>query len=171
MKIMVMGESRHGKDTVCEILENKFGLTFRSSSDYANEKFLFGLLQPVMGYRDREECFEDRVNLRYVWYKAICQYVKDDKTRLARELFQDYDVYCGCRSKEEFLAAKEEGLFDYAIWVDASDRVGSEIGADFHEDAVSVALCDFVVDNSGSLTYTANQVEHIFFNRMRALDV
>ena len=32
MKLMVMGYGRHGKDTVCEILKEKYGMTFKSSS-------------------------------------------------------------------------------------------------------------------------------------------
>ena len=61
--------------------------------------------------------------------------------------FQKNDVYCGNRSREEVQAAREAGLFDYAIWVDASQRLPLE---DASSISVTEADADFIIDNNGT---------------------
>lgn len=147
MKLLIIGHARHGKDTVSELLVDVLGLKFRSSSDFANERAVYPVLAPKHGYTSLEECYQDRVNHRREWYNLIRSYNGDDPSRLAREVMQENDIYCGMRHREEFEACRREGVFDHVIWVDASERLPQESA-----DSMSLTIddADIVVDNNGS---------------------
>ena len=121
MKILVLGNCRSGKDTLAELLNNYYGMTFKASSEMANELFIYDELKVKYGYKTPMECFEDRHNHREEWYHMICDYNKDDKSRLTKDIINEYDCYVGMRDLEEFNSSKE--LFDMIIWVDASERI------------------------------------------------
>lgn len=145
-KLMVCGHGRHGKDTLCELLQ-KHGFTFQSSSSAAS-KFIYEVLKDKYGYKDAEGCFNDRANHRKEWFDLICEYNKDNPTALAELIYKDSDIYCGIRSLREFNKGKEEGLFDLSIWVDASKRLPAE-GEDSNE--IKSEHCDIVIHNNGTL--------------------
>ena len=153
-KLLVIGHGRHGKDTVCEILRDKYGYSFENSSKFCSKLFIYEDLKEKYGYRDEEECYTDRHNHRAEWYNAICYYNLKDPARLGREIFGSHDIYCGLRNKKEFHAMKNTGVFDYAIWVDRSDYLPAE-------DKTSMSLeqwmADYTIDNNGSL-------EELLFN-------
>lgn len=142
MKLMICGHARHGKDTFCELL----GLKFASSSWVALEKVIW----PEMGwmYDSLEECFNDRMNHRAEWHNLITAYNTPDLTRLSRDIFADNDVYCGIRNREEFYAAKEQGLFQFSVWVDASERHPPE---DEGSCKLLPSDCDIIISNNGTL--------------------
>ena len=145
MKIMILGSARSGKDTLAELLNEYFGMTFKSSSEMANETFIYETIKDEYDYKSIEECFEDRVNHRSLWYKLICFYNREDKAKLAKDIITKYDCYVGMRDLEEFKASKH--LFDIIIWVDASKRIGTpEI-----TNKISIDEAHFIVNNNGSL--------------------
>jgi hypothetical protein len=149
LKIMVMGYKRHGKDTACEYLRNCYGVTFASSSYTACELFLFDKLKNELNYADIEEAFADRVNHRARWYDEIKAYnVENGLDALGKVIFESNDAYCGIRDKEEFYALKEAGLFDLAIWIDASNRLPPEDG-----DSMTLTIddADIVITNNQGL--------------------
>jgi hypothetical protein len=78
-----------------------FGYNYKSSSLAASEIFIYDTLKDKYGYKTPEECFEDRVNHRAEWFDLICDYNKDDKARLAKEIMKSADIYVGMRSNEE----------------------------------------------------------------------
>ncbi|MDR9452136.1 MAG: hypothetical protein RI637_13080, partial [Acidimicrobiia bacterium] len=139
------GYGRHGKDTVAEILTN-YGYTFVSSSWAAAEHAVFPVLGPKYGYESVEECFNDRANHRREWYELIKAYNTPDLARLARQIYSEADIYVGIRDRDEFYDAKNEGLFDYAIWVDASHRLPVE---STDSCTVNQQDADIVIDNNG----------------------
>ena len=96
-KLLIIGHQRHGKDTLAEILNEEFGLRFKSSSLSAAEIFIYDELKYKYEYKTPEECFEDRVNHRAEWYNMICDYNKDDKARLAKGILESADCYVGMR--------------------------------------------------------------------------
>lgn len=148
MKIMLIGHARHGKDTVCELLVERLNLTFRSSSDFVNERAVFPVLAPLYDYQTLDECYQDRVNHRQEWYELLRDYNGDDAARLGRELFAENDIYCGLRHREEFEAMKAEGLFDVCIWVDASHRLPPE---PIESMTLTRDDADFMINNNHSL--------------------
>ena len=147
-KLLIIGHGRHGKDTVCEILQKNYNYTFRSSSDFCAEHLIFPLLKDLYGYKTIEDCFNDRHNHRDEWYNAIHNYCKHDHTRLGKEIFKENDIYCGLRNKAEFHAMRNIRLYDYAIWVDRSDHLPLE---DKKSMTLEIWMADYVIDNNGSL--------------------
>ena len=144
MKILILGNARHGKDTLAELLADRFGMTYKSSSEMAMEIFLFDMLKEKHGYETMQECFEDRVNHRQIWYLSICDYNKDDRARLAKDILEGHDCYVGMRDLDEFKASKD--LFDVIIWVDASKRLGTSENTN----KIPVSEADMVITNDGT---------------------
>lgn len=185
-KVLVIGYARHGKDTVGEMLENEYGLTFTSSSEFCAKKviwpifcndeaqdvFLAGagtneeyvalkteLHEMSEKYHTGLECFEDRGNHRAFWYKAISDYNYMDPTRLARAIFSENDVYCGIRNPAEFHATVNAGLADIVVWVDRSEHLPPE---DESSCGVKPWMADYVIDNNGSLKDLERNVRSLF---------
>jgi hypothetical protein len=148
MKLLVIGFARHGKDTVCDILQNQYSYSFQSSSLFCADLFIYNTLKDKYNYSSIEECFNDRHNHRKEWYDLIREYNRPDPARLGKKLFESYDIYCGLRNKAEFHALKNSGSFNYSIWVDRSDHLPPE-----SSDSISVApwMADYIIDNNGSL--------------------
>ena len=147
MKILILGNGRHGKDTLAELFNKYFELTFMSSSQASADFFLYNQLKDKYGYTTSEECFEDRVNHREEWYQAICDYNKDNRARLAQDILSRSDCYVGMRDKEEFNECVKQKLFDLIIWVDASKRLPLEPGTSFN---INMSDADIIVENNGT---------------------
>lgn len=158
MRLMICGHARHGKDTVCELLRDRHGVTFASSSHIANAAFIFKALSPILGYSSMEQCFVDRVNHRPLWFELIKAFNHKDKARLGRVVYSQSQIYCGLRCKEELAAMRTAGLFDVAIWVDASLRKPREPRSSC---TITPAMCDLVIDNNGSKTALMEQVQQL----------
>lgn len=144
-KLMVVGHARHGKDTVCDILVEEYDFKFISSSRFCSQHFIFDKLKDKYGYQTEEECFNDRHNHRAEWFNLIQEYCTPDAGRLGKKIFREYDIYCGLRNKAEFHSMKNQNVFDYSIWVDASDRLPPE-----SKDSMTIEpwMSDFVIDNN-----------------------
>ena len=147
MKILILGNARHGKDTLAELFNQHFGLTFMSSSQASADFFLYNQLKDKYGYTTSEECFNDRVNHREEWYQAICDYNKDNRARLAQDILSRSNCYVGMRDKEEFNECVKQKLFDIIIWVDASKRLPLEPGTSFN---INMSDADVIVENNGT---------------------
>jgi hypothetical protein len=148
-KILILGWARHGKDTVAEILRDRHGFKFASSSMFAAESIVRpGLAARGIVYDSLEECYEDRVNHRAAWFDLIKEWNAEDPAALAKGILEVGDIYVGMRSAYEFAEARK--LFDHIWWVDASgrglppeDRSSNDI--DFEEDTMTF------INNNGSL--------------------
>jgi hypothetical protein len=149
LRLMVLGYGRHGKDSVCDILRDDYGFTFESSSHFVAEKAVRpALAAQGITYGSFEEMYADRVNHRAAWHDAILAYNTPDLARLGKELYQQYDVYCGIREKAELDELKRQGVVEFTFWVDASQRKPPE-GKE--SCTVSQADADFTIDNNGPL--------------------
>jgi len=148
MKLMIIGHGGHGKDEVADLIAGRLHLRSIASSLFCAQKFIYDALKDKYGYRNLFECFNDRRNHRAEWYDLICEYNSEDPCRMMKELYQEYDIYTGLRSRREFEAGKKEGLFDLVIWVDGSKREPPEdpSSMDLTEDDA-----DVVIPNNGTL--------------------
>ena len=146
-RILIIGYGRHGKDTVADLMRTHYGLTYRSSSEFANEHIIFPALKDKYDYKTVEACFEDRSNHRKEWYDLISEYCDMDPTRLGREIFDESDIYCGLRNKREFHAIRNAGIFDLCVWVDRSDHLPPE---DESSNSLKQWMADYTIDNNGS---------------------
>lgn len=166
LKVLILGYKRAGKDFAAEYWRDNFGMTFMSSSMAAAEIFIFDLLMKKYDYASKEECYADRMNRRDEWFNLICDYNKDDKTRLGRAILSKTGAYIGMRSKEEVQACKEQNVFDIVIWIDAEERVGKE-----SEDSCTVSKedADIIITNNGTeadFKEKLNKVGKIIFKKL-----
>jgi len=164
-KLLVIGHGRHGKDTVCEILRDKYDYSFESSSQFCSKLFIYDMLKEKYNYNSEEECYNDRHNHRAEWYNAICDYNVPDAAKLGREIFKAHDIYCGLRNKREFFAMQNTGVFDYAVWVDRSKYLMPE-----SKDSMSLEqwMADFTIDNNGSLDDLKFNVDQLYKFKLTA---
>jgi len=158
-RICVVGSMRMGKDTVAEMINKNFGLTFTSSSQAAADIFIYDALKDKYGYKTPEECFEDRVNHRSEWYDLIVGYNRDDKARLAKGILNLSDMYVGMRDRAEIEECKRQKLFDYVIGIydpRKPEEPKNSFNIDIWED------CDFVIPNAQGLEELEDRVIKIF---------
>ena len=154
-KLLIIGSARWGKDSMAEILNDNFGLKFKSSSQAASDIFIYDELKNRYGYETSEECFEDRVNHRAEWYNMICDYNVSDKARLAKGILEITDCYVGMRDRGEILECIKQGLFDLIVWVDASERLPLEDSSSFNIDK---SCADVILDNNGTYEQFVDRV-------------
>lgn len=147
-KYLILGNARHGKDTVAQMITDETGLSFTSSSMAAAEIFIYDELKDKYGYKCFEECFEDRMNHRKEWYELIRGYNKEDNSRLAKEILKKSDMYVGMRDHREIKKCVDDGLFDLIIGV-YDPRKSEEPKDSFNINLFEVA--DIIILNNGSL--------------------
>lgn len=164
LKLMIVGHGRHGKDTVCDLLKG-YGYNFTSSSLHCSQ-IVFDALKDKYGYSTKEECFNDRHNHRKEWFDIITDYNTPDRSRIAKEIYENNSLYAGMRNREEFLQCKEAKIFDYAVWVDASKRLPPEDESSMN---IKKEDCDFCIDNNGDLTTLSHRVR-LFHSCIKALE-
>jgi hypothetical protein len=160
MKLMVIGYAQHGKDSVCNLLGDMFGLRHISSSLFCLRKCVRKDLEKAgIFYASDEDCYADRANHRPAWHDSIANYNRDDPARLGRELYEQYDIYCGLRSELEFRKLKEERVFDVAFWVDRSKFVEPE---PYSSCKLFPSFADYIIDNNGSFTHLREEVRRAY---------
>ncbi len=150
MKILILGDARHGKDTVADMICDESNLKSMSSSKFALNTFLFDTLKEKYGlnYNSTDEAFDDRVNHRDKWFDEICIYNKKDPIKLARNLLNNADIYVGLRSSIEVEKAIKENLFNIIIGV-YNYRLPRENKDSNNADVFKYS--DFVIMNNGDL--------------------
>lgn len=159
IKILIVGHARHGKDTLAELIGKYSGLTYKSSSIAASELFLYDIMKGKYGYITQKECFEDRFNHRKEWHDLILDYNKNDKTRLAKNILKQADIYVGARDINEIKECIRQGIFDCVIGV-YDYRKGLESYDSFN---ISMSeVCDFIIQNNGSLYDLEKKVAALF---------
>ena len=115
--ILVVGHKEHGKSTVAQMISDNTGFKYEDSSMASAKLFVYPLLKDKYGYSSLGECYKDRRNRRAEWYKLICDYNKQDKSRLAKDIMKDNDIYVGMRDVKEISMCKVEKIFDLIIGV------------------------------------------------------
>lgn len=153
-KLIITGLAGHGKDTVCEILRDRFGYSFESSSRILLKEVIFPVLKEKYGYKSEEECYLDRVNHRAEWFELLKSYNTPDKTALGTLIFEKYDIYCGLRNREELAALREKYPDLLVFWVSADKRIGlSEFESSI---TITEKDCTATIENNGSVEDLVN---------------
>lgn len=148
-KLLIIGHGRHGKDTVGEILRDRYGYAFTSSSFFCAQ-FVFKMGRDcAIPYNSVQECFDNRHKHRDEWGDLIAEYNTPDKSRTATEMIQQgYDMYVGMRREDELLACMNKDLFDHIIWVDRSEHLPPEPITSMN---LTPLHADIFLDNNGTL--------------------
>ena len=147
MKLLIIGHGRHGKDSLAEFYRKNYDFKFMSSSEAAAKIFIYDYLKEKYDYSSYEECYNDRINHRAEWYNLIKGYNSNDRCKLAKSILEIADCYVGMREVEEILECKRQKLFDYIIWVDASERLSKEPADSFN---ITEDLADIIIYNNGT---------------------
>jgi hypothetical protein len=162
MKLMIVGNARHGKDTAADVLGKAMGTTPLASSWVACELFLFDELKyQGFKYDTAQEAWESRLvsnRMRRLWFEEIKKFNTPDRTRLMRAVYERSDIYTGLRDHHELFAGREAGLIDLCIWVDASDRLPPEPRTSM---TVTRGMADIVIENNGTEEEFRNRVERL----------
>lgn len=163
-KLLIIGHGRHGKDTVCEILDEQYGYTFVSSSWFVAEHFAYEKFKDLYNYKNIEECYLDRHGRRSEWFDLISDYCAEDPARLGRDIFKKHDIYCGLRNSREFHSIKIQKLYDFCIWVDRSKHLPLEPKTSMD---LEPWMADCVIDNNGSLDDLTLRVKELYEFRIK----
>lgn len=155
-KICIIGHARHGKDTLAEMINQRYGYKSESSSQAASRLFLYDALKDKYGYKTPEECFDDRVNHRAEWFDMICEYNKNYPGQLAADIMKSNDIYTGMRSNRELVACIDDGIFDLVIGV-FDPMKPLERRDSFDIDIWGMS--DIIIPNAGSLYHLRHKVE------------
>jgi dephospho-CoA kinase len=149
MKLLITGYKQHGKDTVCSLIQQIYGLTSISSSYYAvMHTDIFDDLALHLGV-SKSLLYKIRDDYRKEFFDLIRNAnIKHGMDFLGQGIFANYDIYNGIRNHEEFFAIKEKKLFDTSIWVDASERKPAE---SIESCTMRPEYCDIILDNNGNM--------------------
>lgn len=158
LKLMILGDGEHGKDTVADLICEFTGLRTIASSLFAAHRFIYDAIKDKYGYRNVQHCWEDRRNHRAEWYTMIKEYNTPDPVKLMRALYEQFDIYTGIRDRTEFEAGRARQIFDLSIWVDRSEVLP-------YENKISMNLniddADIVIRNNGTLRDLEMKVERL----------
>lgn len=165
MKICVIGHAGCGKDTVCELLRDMWGLRFVSATDMMIERIIYPCLGPIYSNQESDkpasqhlvinDLRKNKDDWRTLWFELTRFYNRHDPARHIRNVMEVSDICCGVRDRKELDAAKEDGMFDLVVWVDASDRVEDEPTSSI---TVSAGDADFVLNNNGTEVALVDEV-------------
>ena len=147
MKLYITGYGESGKDVAAEYIQERTGMSFTASSFFMCNHFIFDALRRTYGYSTPEECFEDRRNHRDEWAALITAFNQNDKTKLARMIFEMHDCYVGIRRFEELEAGKKE-FNCLVVWIEAGNRVKPEPTSSM---TVTKEQADIIVRNETTL--------------------
>lgn len=147
MRIIICGHSRHGKDTLAEILKLQFGLKFQTSSFTARDEVFTNCKLLQSKYKNPIDAWENRHAHRQEWFDGISRICGHDDTALANKIFSDAEVYCGMRRIEELRACQQRWPEVVAMWVDASDRLPLESDK---SNTITKDHCEFTIHNNGT---------------------
>jgi hypothetical protein len=156
IRLLILGHGRHGKDTVAEILNETYGLSFESSSFVAAEKVMMPYFaEQGTPYPSVTECYNDRHtdNNRAVWFDQICAYNEEDPARLAKEIYEKNSIYVGMRNPVEYIATRP--LVHHVLWVDRSKHEELE-----GKDSFNIPRTEDMhfIDNNGNMLALRNSV-------------
>lgn len=166
-KIIILGHGRHGKDSVAEMLQEKAGYKFTSSSRFVGEECIWDNWGCAV-YDTFDEMYEDRENHRDLWGQLIAAYNVPDKTRTAKTMFdRGFDLYVGMRRIEELIACRLSDVYDLTVWVDRSEHLPPEPST-----SMTIRKSDamHVIDNNGTLEDLAQNVQD-FIRQLGLADV
>lgn len=155
-KLMIIGHARHGKDTVCSILNLLYDLRFESSSHFVAEKAVKPYLARMgIVYDNFDQMYRERIHHRKEWHDAIAEYNREDPAKLGMELFAQYDIYCGIRSRIELEHLRLRNAFDQVWWIDAGLRMEPEPESSMK---LNEADADLIINNNGSKEFLCENI-------------
>lgn len=151
--IVVTGHKKHGKDTVCSLIQRFSGLESQSSSRYAlyNLDLMERLKERGLDYASKEDAYNDRDNHREIWFEEIRDINLTQDYILGKRLLSEVPIYNGIRNREELERLVHLGYVRSIVWVDAGERLPPE--------------------GKGSMTVTRDDATHVIDNNKTFTDL
>ena len=113
INVVFIGHGKGGKSAAAEIFARRTGKKLTGSTSwYMREQIAKAMGLPV------EQAWAERRNHRELWRKEYRKNIIGDPAKLIREMVKAGSIIEGLRSRDEFDAAKKEGLFDLVVWVE-----------------------------------------------------
>ena len=114
MRLVIIGNGDSGKDYAASYIASKSGLRNCGAVSlhmmpYVAEQMR---MDPVKAYETRREHREE-------WAEIIDTYRHGDPACIIREMFKGGSIIAGVRRRDEFDCAKEEGLINLTLWIEA----------------------------------------------------
>jgi len=159
-KLIIIGHARHGKDTVANKLAHNLGLENVNASTIACNEIIYPVLNSF--YSDPEECYNDRINNRELWYRLINHYcLVNGGHAFGFKVFEQSDIYAGVRDEDEHTAILNAAeLYStypiITIWVDAARRLPLE---DEKSINITADKADFILCNNGDIDNLTSQID------------
>ena len=161
-KLMVCGYGEHGKDEACRYIAEKTTLRYKLSTSEMFAEIVFAAVGAHMGYKNVQECWDDRRNHRQLWYEIIVDQNANLRVYHAHLLMTD--ILNGIRNPAEFKQLLQENIVQLAIWVDASVRKASTISS---ECKITPDMCHVYIDNNRDLPYLYSQLDSVINRYLR----
>ena len=121
-KYLVLGHAGHGKDTFArEFLHNGRTYMYVDASEIAFEEFIrphFASFFIYMNYAEWSIIKRERPDYRAIAFRVISRATIDNLTVLADKVFEEGNIYCGCRRNNELEAIREKYDNLIVYWVD-----------------------------------------------------
>lgn len=118
MKISISGHGQAGKDTLGRWIRDNTSLKYtKSTSAYVKTEMFEYMNRMGHGYRNEEDCYDDRINHRTAWADFIDEFNRTDPAALYKRCLADQDILTGLRRFREFQAVKDLKVIDLSIWV------------------------------------------------------
>jgi hypothetical protein len=158
---MILGHRYHGKTTLAEILERRFNFAFQDTTRPLKEltgNFIekhpeFGISLPEF----KLKFAVDKDAVRHVMVAALADYNKDDPARFIKDRFERSNIYAGCRSIEQYTAAKS--IIDFTFWITDSRREEDDPTMEIKRTPDMV-----FIDNSGTKLQLESRVKSALYD-------
>lgn len=161
MKIMVLGHKDHGKTTVAEMLHNKFGFTYRDSTNRVLEitrhYIQAGHAKGYNWVSFADQLTGNKDSVRHILKEALSAYTKTAPAKLIKEQYKLCDVYAGLRSDLEYQAAKN--VIDFTFWVQDPRKEENDPTMDIVFDPNTMIH----INNNGSLLQLEHNLKYVLY--------
>ena len=133
--IMILGHADHGKTTIAkQVVALKPEIKFIDSSQFAMDSCVLPEAKKLVPDITIDDIKKFKPLMREFMCWAIKKYCVDDRAKLGKDIFEQSDMYVGCRSQDEYQAQIDAGLIDLTFYVKNINKVENdpsmEIGFD-----------------------------------------
>ena len=160
--ISVNGPGGSGKDQTCCYIARGAGWGAADLGQFAVSTAMKEMIGWCLNV-DPDFAYMNRREHRAYWFEWCNLFRQDDPTILAKLAMQDRGMVSGIRARPEFVACREQQIFDVAVWVDRPGVVDEPGTLEVTRDD-----CDYVIPNHGSLGQLKTEV-HKFLDKFGIL--
>ena len=162
MNIMILGHKYHGKTAVAQIMKNRFNILFEDTTlsllDITKDYVVKAESSGQMSWaKFLGQYYNNKDSVRHIMVEALADYNKINPARFINEQYTKSDIYAGCRSQEEYNAAKP--VIDFTLWVRDNRKEENDPTMKIQYEPHMI-----VIDNSGTLLQLEANTKKVLYN-------